>query len=297
MLAAFIMRKILKLFIIPFILIFASCSTNELKVRVSMISVKNVTLANKIFSELENGKNFEDMAIDYSIGPKKDFGGDLGYIYIDELDKIFRLALDTIEIGEYTNVIKKDSEYIILKKNDIKHESDIKIDYNQKPKKLFLEIPTIKGWNETIFHVNIKKFGYTYHFESLEQTVLMVAVYNLGLDSIPNNLDSEILTKRFKECKNEAKRNIEVVYEEAEIIELESTKKYLDDSNNHSNVHCLYFSYSIRNNKYNKLNELYLTTYKNHIIQIRIIIDQNKQNIDKNIEIFLSHLNSLIVNV
>ncbi len=92
----------------------------------------------------ENG--FANTASKFSISETSKFGGKIGFIREDRLDKNILKELNKINKGETTKVIKKGSGYLILKLEDIKEE---KIAFNfEKELKKKLDIEKNKKFNQ-----------------------------------------------------------------------------------------------------------------------------------------------------
>lgn len=78
---------------------------------------------------------FEETARIYSLSDSKKNGGNLGWIYKNQLSKEIRNNLNEINIGDFTNPIVTSGGFLILKINDIKTEN-IKIDKKAQLKKM-----------------------------------------------------------------------------------------------------------------------------------------------------------------
>lgn len=93
-------------------------SYEGLEVRISTIVVQTKEIADSVYLKLENGEDFADLAIGYSIGPGRDKGGDLGYIPYKDLMPEIQEALNNLEINQHSNLITTSSGYLIVKKTD-----------------------------------------------------------------------------------------------------------------------------------------------------------------------------------
>ena len=78
---------------------------------------------------------FEETARIYSLSDSKKSGGNLGWIYKNQLTKEIREALDEINIGDFTRPIVTSGGFLILKLNDIKTEN-VKINKEAQLKKM-----------------------------------------------------------------------------------------------------------------------------------------------------------------
>ena len=82
-----------------------------------------------------NEIGFEETARIYSLSDSKKSGGNLGWIYKNQLSKEIKEELNNIKIGEFTKPIITSGGFLILKLNNIKTEN-IKIDKNTQLKKM-----------------------------------------------------------------------------------------------------------------------------------------------------------------
>ncbi len=89
---------------------------------------------NKI-KESINEIGFEETARIYSLSDSKKNGGNLGWIYKNQLSKEIEDELNEITVGNFTKPIITSGGFLILKLNDIKTES-IDIDKDAQLKKM-----------------------------------------------------------------------------------------------------------------------------------------------------------------
>ena len=82
-----------------------------------------------------NEIGFEESARIYSLSDSKKSGGNLGWIYKNQLSKNVRERLNEIQIGGFTGPIVTSGGFLILKLNDLKTE-DVKIDKDAQLKKM-----------------------------------------------------------------------------------------------------------------------------------------------------------------
>ena len=82
-----------------------------------------------------NEIGFEETARIYSLSNSKKNGGNLGWIYKNQLSKQIRDNLNELNIGDFTKPIVTSGGFLILKLNDIKNEN-IKIDKNAQLEKM-----------------------------------------------------------------------------------------------------------------------------------------------------------------
>ncbi len=79
--------------------------------------------AQKLYEELEQGANFEELAIANSSGPSALKGGDLGYRKSGDLPTLFAEIAPMLEIGQVAPPTRSQAGYHILKLNDKKGET------------------------------------------------------------------------------------------------------------------------------------------------------------------------------
>ena len=79
--------------------------------------------AEKILKKLKDDQDFADLAREYSDGPTKNKGGDLGYLRMGQIDKRFESKIFALKKGEITDVIETDYGFHIFKVTDIKPET------------------------------------------------------------------------------------------------------------------------------------------------------------------------------
>ena len=82
-----------------------------------------------------NEIGFEETARIYSLSDSKQSGGNLGWIYKNQLSKEITDEINNINIGDFTKPIVTSGGFLILKINDIKTEN-IKIDKDAQLKKM-----------------------------------------------------------------------------------------------------------------------------------------------------------------
>ena len=76
--------------------------------------------AGKVLTKLEEGKDFSELAKEYSEGPTAKNGGDLGYITKDDVVSEFAEVAFAMEVGEVSELVKSKFGYHIIKVIDKK---------------------------------------------------------------------------------------------------------------------------------------------------------------------------------
>lgn len=89
-------------------------ATSEM--RISAIVVKEAEKAKEIWQQLQNGADFAELAKQYSIGPNRNEGGDLGYFIAGDMMKELNEVATGLRIGEFSEPIKVENGYYILLK-------------------------------------------------------------------------------------------------------------------------------------------------------------------------------------
>jgi peptidyl-prolyl cis-trans isomerase C len=99
------------------------------KIRACHILVDSELVAKKVQEDLKNGRDFAELAKEYSLDiPSKDKGGDLGYFSKGTFLPEFELACDKLNIGEISEVIKTELGYHIIKVLDKKEAEPKKLE-------------------------------------------------------------------------------------------------------------------------------------------------------------------------
>ena len=94
--------------------------------------------AEKILKNLKDDQDFADLAREYSDGPTKNKGGDLGYLRKGQLEKQFESKIFALKKGEITDVIETDYGFHIFKVTDIKPETILAYENVKEKVKKFL---------------------------------------------------------------------------------------------------------------------------------------------------------------
>ncbi len=89
---------------------------------------KAKTKVDKIYQELEKGKDFAELATKYSAGQKALEGGDLGWRASSELPTLFADQIKSMKVGEFTHPVRSQSGLHILKLMDKREQASQMID-------------------------------------------------------------------------------------------------------------------------------------------------------------------------
>ena len=103
-----------------------------------IFTINNKDEFNSKYEEIKKSINdigFEETARIYSLSDSKKSGGNLGWIFKNQLSKEIKEELDKITIGNFTKPIITSGGFMILKLNDIKSES-VEIDKDAQLKKM-----------------------------------------------------------------------------------------------------------------------------------------------------------------
>lgn len=105
--------------------------------------------AEKILKNLKDDQDFADLAREYSDGPTKNNGGDLGYLRKGQLEKQFESKVLTLKKGEITDIIETEYGFHIFKVTDIKPETILAYEnVKEKVKKFLVDEKTKKEADE-----------------------------------------------------------------------------------------------------------------------------------------------------
>jgi tetratricopeptide (TPR) repeat protein len=113
------------------------------EMHISIILVKTKSEAQRILQKLGVGADFAELASQYSIGPGKAEGGDMGFFAPGDLmEELNAVALD-LRIGEYSGIVETTKGYFILMKTDEKSPSELMA--AQAQEKLWKELTSKVG--------------------------------------------------------------------------------------------------------------------------------------------------------
>ena len=100
--------------------------------------VTNLNNLNDKFQEISNAindKGFDFAALKYSVSSTSNLGGKLDWINENSLNKSINLAINNLEINEFTKPIVLPGGFLILQVNDIKN-TEVEIDLEKEFKRL-----------------------------------------------------------------------------------------------------------------------------------------------------------------
>ncbi len=89
-------------------------------VKASHLLVKTEDEAKKLKAEIDNGKNFAELAKQVSLCPSGRNGGDLGYFTKGQMVKEFEDACFSMKVGEVSNPVKTQFGYHLIQLTDKK---------------------------------------------------------------------------------------------------------------------------------------------------------------------------------
>ena len=116
--------------------------------------------------ELEEGKNFGEVAIKYSDGESAKSGGELGWFMLDQMIPEIATATTTLKNGERSGIIESTLGFHIVKINDRKAENESE---NIKLSQIFVRSKNFSDWlfeQEKSFKVQIPLKDYYWDKDS-----------------------------------------------------------------------------------------------------------------------------------
>lgn len=124
---------------------------HKAQVKASHILVKTEKKAKEVLKKLNNGANFAEMAKEYSTGPSKNSGGNIGFFSKGQMMPKFEEAAFNLEIGEISDPVKTKYGYHIIKLKDKKKAgiSEFK-EVKDKIKSSLLDNKKQKAWSDFI---------------------------------------------------------------------------------------------------------------------------------------------------
>ncbi|MCD6451953.1 MAG: sulfatase-like hydrolase/transferase [Acidobacteria bacterium] len=87
-------------------------------IRIRLIKVNDLALAEKIRKELAGGKSFSSLARRYSVDPSSEEGGDIGFIAPEDLLPELSKVAFSLKVGEISGIIKARGAYYLLKREE-----------------------------------------------------------------------------------------------------------------------------------------------------------------------------------
>jgi len=105
--------------------------------RISAILTKTETEAQEVLRKLNGQADFAKLAKQYSVGPGKESGGDLGYFTSGDLMPELNAAAEGLAVGRHSDIIKTNIGFFIIKKTDEKSPVELE---NEKSFTSLLEL-------------------------------------------------------------------------------------------------------------------------------------------------------------
>jgi parvulin-like peptidyl-prolyl isomerase len=96
--------------------------TSPEMVSLSIITVKTEDEAKNILKKIEEGKDFAELAKEYSIGPTASKGGDISLRPRKAMKKEFADIVSNMKIGEIKGPVRTEADYSIVKLTDRKEQ-------------------------------------------------------------------------------------------------------------------------------------------------------------------------------
>jgi len=84
--------------------------------------------ADMVYKKLISGASFETMAKEYSLAPDAEKGGDMGYIQGNSLDPGFVALLNSMKVGQISEVIGTENGFIIFKVTETRPIATVTVD-------------------------------------------------------------------------------------------------------------------------------------------------------------------------
>ena len=117
------------------------------------------SLADEVIAKLDRGEKFADLARKYSEGPKREEGGDLGWLRKDQMRKELADVVFSLSPGQHSKIIEAPEGYYIIQAYEFKRagsrelaevradvEKMVRIEESQKREKEWIERLRKKGY-------------------------------------------------------------------------------------------------------------------------------------------------------
>lgn len=101
------------------------------KVEASHILVADEATANEVKAKLDEGKDFAELAAEYSTDSSAQSGGKLGYFGKGDMVEPFEAAAFSLEINEISDPVKSEFGYHIIKLTDRQEAQDASLESNR----------------------------------------------------------------------------------------------------------------------------------------------------------------------
>jgi hypothetical protein len=80
------------------------------EVYLRIIALNDLVEAMTAMDSLKSGRSFSEIALEHSLHPTRNEGGNLGWFQVSELDQRFRSAIKNISLGAHTGIIDMTAE-------------------------------------------------------------------------------------------------------------------------------------------------------------------------------------------
>lgn len=87
--------------------------------------------AEEVLERLEDGMEFSAAAIAYSQGPGAMEGGDVGWRSLRAMPQMFAEAIEPLEPGEHSDIIRTPAGFVIIQVRDIREQSEVMVQEHQ----------------------------------------------------------------------------------------------------------------------------------------------------------------------
>lgn len=134
-------------------------------------------------------------------------------------------------------------------------------------KDVTIEFPEIEGWKRSeVTKYPTPELGYSISYDSPEVGRATIYLYDLGLNNISDDVNSDVLKKEIARTKGEIIQVGQMGYYQ-DVKELKSDVVNLGGQTGKMKSHHAVFNYSMRGNPL--ISEIYVLGYKKHFIKIR----------------------------
>ncbi|WP_062050578.1 peptidylprolyl isomerase [Bacillus sp. JCM 19034] len=141
------------------------------QVEASHILVEEEETAKEVLEKLEDGEDFAELAMEYSMDGTAAMGGELGYFGRDEMVDSFSEAAFALEIGEISDIVESDFGYHIILKTGFRDSFE---DYEEEIRDTLIAQQK-RSQDQVLFdlieeaNIDVKDSQYSDLFDSTEE--------------------------------------------------------------------------------------------------------------------------------